>query len=602
MLLLPALLVALSGAAGAAPHATPLRGGTFRVGWDYSFQGDGFDPTGESQTGSFGIYSNLLLRTLVQTDHVAGAAGRRLVPDLAVSVPAPTGGGRSYTFTLKRGIRFGPPVGRPIVAGDIRYAIERLARPRNGASYPFYFDDIRGFEAYRAGRAASVVGIETPNRRTIVFDLVRPDAGFLYRLTLPAAAPIPAEVAGCFEGRPGAYGRDLVASGPYMIEGADAVSATSCASLTPMRGLTATSLTLVRNPDYDPRTDRKAAREANPDQFVFSTQTNGGQTRNEVELAKEVTDGELDATYFYDWPPSIAPYLAAARRSGLIRVDPADWVVYLVMNLTQPPFDDVHVRRALSWLLDRATLEAAVPGAGKVAGHLIPDDLLDGTLERYAPFATPGNHGDLAKAKAEMAKSRYATRNGVCIAKACKHVFFSPLGNTPLYSAGTRMAPIVEAEAAKLGIQLVNHERDSAKIGDPSQPIAVAPNADWAQDYPDPASFVDQVFSGTEIRAAENFNFSLVGLRSRQAARLGVKGDVKNVPTIDTKIQACAALEGAPRIACYASLDRELTARIVPWIPLVERDRITILGPQVAEWNYDAANDETAYAHVSLRQ
>ena len=193
-------------------HSKSLAGGTYRVGWENSFQSDGFDPTGEFQIGVFGIYTNLLVRTLVGTNHVAGAAGRLLVPDLAEAVPAPTNGGTRYTFTLKRGIRFAPPLDREITSHDVRYAIERLARPANGASYAFYFDDIKGLDDYRAGHAKSISGIATLNARTISFDLTRPAGDFLYRLALPAAAPIPPEVGKCFEGKPGKYGRDMIAS------------------------------------------------------------------------------------------------------------------------------------------------------------------------------------------------------------------------------------------------------------------------------------------------------------------------------------------------------------------------------------------------------
>ena len=284
----------------------PPSGGTYRVGWDSGFQANDFDPTGEYQQGSFGIYSNLLLRTLVQTDHVAGAAGRKLVPDLAERVPAPTDRGTRYTFTLKPGVRFGPPVSREITAADVRYATRAgRAAPRTAATYSFLYRVIKGFDAYRAGQARSIAGIQVRGPRTISFDLVRPAGDFLYLLTLPAAAPIPPEVGRCFEGRPGAYGRDVIASGPYMIEGSEAVSAGSCRSLEPMRGISPTELTLVRNPDYDPGTDSRAARESNPDRFVFIAQTNVGLTGIDVELAKEVALGELDDEYLYAWPTTI---------------------------------------------------------------------------------------------------------------------------------------------------------------------------------------------------------------------------------------------------------------------------------------------------------
>ena len=73
-------------------------------------------------------------------------------------------------------------------------------------------------------------------------------------MALPATGPIPPEVGRCFEGEPGKYGQDLVSTGPYMLEGADKVDAGSCSALKPMQGWDGVSnLTLVRNPDYDPR-------------------------------------------------------------------------------------------------------------------------------------------------------------------------------------------------------------------------------------------------------------------------------------------------------------------------------------------------------------
>src|SRR5215468_11118898 len=82
--------------AGAAPSRgdAPKAGGVYRVAFEQSFGfTDGFDPTGEYYTFSFAIESNLMIRTLVGYDHVAGPAGNVLVPDIASSVPKPTDGG-----------------------------------------------------------------------------------------------------------------------------------------------------------------------------------------------------------------------------------------------------------------------------------------------------------------------------------------------------------------------------------------------------------------------------------------------------------------------------------------------------------------------------
>src|SRR5205085_11372872 len=54
---------------------------------------------------------------------VSGSAGTRLVPDLAVSLPAPTDGGRSYSFQLRPGIRYS--TGARVRPQDFRRALER---------------------------------------------------------------------------------------------------------------------------------------------------------------------------------------------------------------------------------------------------------------------------------------------------------------------------------------------------------------------------------------------------------------------------------------------------------------------------------------------
>ena len=70
-----ALTAALVSAASAGPSASDQRGGTYRVGWESSFGWtNNFDPTGEYLANGFAIYSNLMLRTLVGFNHVAGPA------------------------------------------------------------------------------------------------------------------------------------------------------------------------------------------------------------------------------------------------------------------------------------------------------------------------------------------------------------------------------------------------------------------------------------------------------------------------------------------------------------------------------------------------
>jgi len=61
---------------------------------------------------------------LVGFKRVSGAEGTKLVPDLATSIPKPTNGGKTYTFTLRKGIKFSN--GKELKASDVKYTFERL--------------------------------------------------------------------------------------------------------------------------------------------------------------------------------------------------------------------------------------------------------------------------------------------------------------------------------------------------------------------------------------------------------------------------------------------------------------------------------------------
>jgi hypothetical protein len=229
-------------------------------------------------------------------------------------------------------------------------------------------------------------------------------------------------------------------------------------------------------------------------------------------------------------------------------------------------------------------------------------------LTSFAPFATRGDHGSVARARAEMARSRYATRNGVCAAGSCKRAYLRVNCNADLicgdieYAAGQRMLPIIRTGAAKIGITFAGRVGPDHDLRLPASNIAISPSGYWRDHYPDASNFVDPVFSGAAITATHNPNTSLVGLTPARAAALGIEGKVAGVPSVDRDLARCGALSGGRRLDCYAALDRKLTAEIVPWIPIYWRNRITILGPQVARWAYDESSGTTSFAHVALKR
>lgn len=584
--------------ASAGPGEQSARGGTYRVGWESSFGfNDNFDPTGEYLANAFAINTNLLLRGLIGYNHVEGAAGAVVVPDLATSVPKPTNGGKRYTFKLKTGIKFGPPVNREITSKDVKYAVERMARPKNGAQYAFYYSSvIKGWDAYSKGKTKSMSGIKTPNAKTIVFDLTAPTGDFLLRLGMPATYPIPQEVAKCFEGKPGQYGRYVIASGPYMIEGSDDLNIRSCKTMKPISGFDGqTRLTLVRNPNYNPKTDSRKARENNPDSFEFIVNSNIDDIYNKIGA------GELEDSYATASPKVFREYQTNPSKRKYLHSNWADGDYYLTMNLTQPPFDDVAVRRAMNWIIDRSALTKAWGGAvsGVAAYHIIPDTMLGGRLTNYKPFKTPGDRGSLTKALSEMKKSKYSTDSkGVCTDKACKGVLLI----TDVRSVDKLMLPTVQANAAKIGITFTVRSVNGAYpvIQTTSKNVPFSTRPRWFKDYADPSTFIDPLFKGTSIIPEGNTNYSLVGLKPAQAKKYGITGSVTNVPNIDKQAEACAKRIGSPRLNCYAKLDKVLTEKIVPWVPYMSAKTVTILGPKVTKWNFDQNAGFTALAHVAV--
>ena len=158
--------------------APPRRAAPTRVGWEQSFGfTDNFDPTGEYLGNAWGILDNLLVRPLIGYKHAAGADGNELIGDLATAVPKPTDNGLTYTYKLRSGVKFGPPVNRVITSKDVAYALDRLADPKNGGQYGFYYSVIKGWDA--AGKNGShVSGIETPDNNTLVIHLTKPTGDF----------------------------------------------------------------------------------------------------------------------------------------------------------------------------------------------------------------------------------------------------------------------------------------------------------------------------------------------------------------------------------------------------------------------------------------
>ena len=168
----------------------------------------------------------------------------------------------------------------------------------------------------------------------------------------------------------------------------------------------ATHSYFVRNPDYDPATDDPDVRANYVDRIEIDLNTNIQDTFAKIkagELDGAVSSGNPPADVLQDY--STDPELQDRLKSG---GDDRTW--YITMNLTVPPFDDVHVRRAANLIMDKAGILTAWGGeiSGEIATHIQPPALSGAKPKPSAPITAP----ECTITRAPSVQPRYTTTRG----------------------------------------------------------------------------------------------------------------------------------------------------------------------------------------------
>ena len=374
-------LTAAGGGLWAAVDAAGAshRGGTLRAVYSTG-EVNTIDPAGETSNDTPPPqFLGLTNDGLVTLNHVAGPDGTRLVPDLALALPAPAGGGRTYTFRLRPGIHYS--TGVLVRPSDVTRSFERLFK-LGGAGTPYY-QAIGGAAACQKAPATCELsrGIAADDRAgTVTFHLTQPDPDFLYKLTLTFADVLPATT-------PGRQARTpLPATGPYMIS----------------RYKPGHELVMVRNPRF--REWSAAAQPAgHPDQILIRLDLSEGDGANAI------ASGQDDFLPSIGQNPSAASYYQHHRSQ--LRVNPQLITAFLNLNVNAPPFNDLRVRQAVNLALDRrrAVNGCGGPLAAQPACQILPPGLAG--YQRYCPYTEhPAADGswraaDLARARRLVAAS-----------------------------------------------------------------------------------------------------------------------------------------------------------------------------------------------------
>lgn len=510
-------------AIGKVFRPSDTKGGTLRFGMAGDW--DSVDPADTYYALSWNFLRNYA-RTLVVFKSAPGAEGAKLVPDLATSLGKPSDGNKTWTYTLRDGLKYED--GTPITSKDVKYGVARALDKDTFPNGPTYFNDFlanlpAGYSVYKDKNLNNLKSIETPDDKTIIFHLNKGFSGFDFFAQLPQTAPVPqAKDTGT------KYKEHVISSGPYKFS-------------TVQLGK---RYELDRNPNYDPATDPESGRKALPDKITVELNLNAADVDNRLMA------GDLDV--------DIAGTGVQAAAQGKILADPSlkaktdnataarTW--YTQINPDVAPLNNIDCRKAIVMAYDKTGYQRAYGGAtgGQIATSLLPPPVpghIDFDLYNFK--ANP--QGDVAGAKAELAKC--GQPNGF-------ETNISYRAERPKERAA---AESMQQSLAKVGIKLTIKPYPT---GDYFKLYAGKPDFakknklglmvyGWGADWPEGYGFLAQIADSRVIRPAGNTN-------------LGIK-----IPAVDALFdKALAENDANARNKIWGDIDKTImeNAAVIPGV------------------------------------
>jgi peptide/nickel transport system substrate-binding protein len=430
-----------------------------------------------------------------------------LAPDLATEVPSTsnggiTDGGKTITVHIQPNVKFSPPVNRVVTSADVKAAIERLFNPNVGNGYASaYFNNIVGAASAKGG---PISGITTPNATTIVFHLTKTDAvTVLGALSMPGSAPVPANLVGQYDKHaPSTYGTSFLAfTGPYMIENHNGV----------VKGVgyeTGKSMTLVRNPNWDPSTYSSSAYKPPAYLDKINIQIGGDPNVIGPQVLKGSDMAQLDT------PSKSTVHQAYTQYPSEIMFTTAAGDHYMTLNNAKGPFTNENLRRAVYANLDRSAI-IRIKG-GVLTGSPGTHFLTPGTSGFVQAGGYPGpdyawnknTSGDLKVAQQYMKAAGYPS--GKYTGSHVVTIVGSNNGADEL-----AINQDVNQDFTQLGfkthlIQVDQSAMYSKYCQVPKNAPDVCPSGGWLRDFNNGLAMLYVPFDGHAIVPTNNSNFGLV--------------------------------------------------------------------------------------------
>jgi peptide/nickel transport system substrate-binding protein len=390
------------------------------------------DAQSMNATTVFDNNSIWIFEQIYQTLYTVTNDGKGVKPLLATSYTM-SSDKKTYTFQLRKGVKFSN--GKTMTSADVKFSIDQNRKAAQGWAY----------------LDSAIKSVDAPSPDTVVINLKFPWAPLLADLSIFANGIVPNNYGGETENQ---FYQHPVGTGPFKWDYWHKGSA----------------LKLVRNPLYwekgKPYLDSVTWTDV-PSQNTRELQLKGGQAQIDQTPAWS-TVASLKST------PNVNMFLFPSTQTN-----------YMSFNENVKPFQDVHVRRAISLAINReALVKAVLFGNGKPANSLFPPQV---------PFyqkSTPGLQFNVAQAKQEMAKS------------SVPHGFTTTLliasGNSDYLTIST----IVQSELKPLGIKVKIQQLDPNTENTDTQSLKYDMNLTlWTMDIPDPdelATFAVDPSSGAK--------------------------------------------------------------------------------------------------------
>lgn len=468
---------------------------------------DYLDPGLSDSTEGWGVMWNVYL-PLLGYKHANGLAGAKLVPYLANALPEVSGGGRTYTLTLRKDLRYSN--GAKVKASDFKATIERdFILDSVGAAL---FRDIVGTKHFAQSQTGGIPGIQVNDKkRTIVIRLRAPEGNFENILASEFAALVPASAP-----RADTSLNPLPATGPYVIQ-----------SYTPHA-----RIILVRNKYFHAWQFHGAVPAGNPDRVTWDIVPNSG-----IALRRVITGKDDWMSY---WPiPSKRLAVVERKYAKRLKTFTTPNLLYFFMNTRVPPFDKLAVRRAVNLAISRKKL---VELAGGRANAKPTENVLPPGYPSFKPHHLYPH--DLKKARALVRKSGEVGKRVV----VWNHDIPADLPFTEY------LASVLRKLGFKVRQRVVTASDYWSTLGEEATHAQIG-FADWFQDYPHPLDWFSLLLNGQQIRPTHNDNYANFDVPSVNREIDALTRQPKLTARINTR---------------WAQLDLKVM-RLAPWAPFLNR-------------------------------